>query len=108
MASSGWIVGLFAAVTPDSATKFHRRRGHDHDEGLGHCERAQAGLGRHGGLSRGHDTGVEAPEGVDRSGKAQWRRELAPASNYADDRAVTAKIREWVGVAQLEWRLWSA
>jgi hypothetical protein len=27
-------------------------------------ERAQAGSGWHGGLSRGHDTGTEAPEGT--------------------------------------------
>jgi hypothetical protein len=80
-------------VTPDSATKFHRRRGHDHGEGLGHLERTQGGSGRHGELSRGHDTGVEALEGANYSGKAQRRRELAPASNYADDRALTGEIR---------------
>jgi hypothetical protein len=95
MASSSWVASLFAAAAPDSMEKFCRRRGNDHDEGLGHWETAQARSGQHGGLNRGHDTGVEAPEGADRGGAAQRRRELALASNYADNRAVTREIRAW-------------
>jgi hypothetical protein len=91
-------------VPPDSIAKFRRRQGHDHDEGLGHWERAQAGSGRHGRLSYRHDTGAEAPKGTNRSEAAQQRHRLAPVSNYADNRAVTGEIRAW-GVAHLEWRL---
>jgi hypothetical protein len=54
MASSGWVADRFAAAAPDSAAKLHRRRAHGHSEGLGHQEKAQAGSGRHDGLSRGH------------------------------------------------------
>jgi hypothetical protein len=97
MASSNWVADWFTTVPPDSAAKFHRRRAHGHDEGLGHWERVQAGSGRHDRLSCGHDTGVEALEGADRGGAAQRQRELAPTSNCADDRAVTREIRAWGG-----------
>jgi hypothetical protein len=43
--SSGWVVGPLTAAPPDSGTKFRRRQGHYHGEGLGHWERAQASSG---------------------------------------------------------------
>jgi hypothetical protein len=52
----------------------------------------------------GMSTRAGTPEGADRGGAAQWRCGLAPASNYADDRATNGEIRAW-GVAYLEWRL---
>ena len=48
-------------------------------------------------LSRGHDTGAEAPEGADRDRAAQRRRKLALASNYMNNRVVTGEIRAWEG-----------
>jgi hypothetical protein len=45
MASSGCVTGLPVAAPPDSAVEFHRRRGHDHNEGLGRWESAQASSG---------------------------------------------------------------
>jgi hypothetical protein len=72
--------------------KFRRRRAHGHGEGLGQWERAQAGSRRHDGLSRGHDTGAEAPEDADHSGVAQRRRELAPVSNRAKTKATNGEI----------------
>jgi hypothetical protein len=92
MASSGWVADQFAVAPPDSVAMFRRRQAHSHEEGLGHWVRAQAGSGRHSILSRGHDTGVEAPEGADHSGAAQHRRELAPARNHAQTRAINREI----------------
>jgi hypothetical protein len=45
MAGSGWVAGLLVVAAPDSVAKLPRRRGHDHNEGLWHWERAKASLG---------------------------------------------------------------
>jgi hypothetical protein len=94
-ASAGRVAGLIAAVPPISTTRSRRRRGHDHCEGLGYWGKARAHSERHGGLNHRHDTGVGAPEGVDRGGVAQRRHRLAPKSNRAKDRATNEEIRAW-------------
>jgi hypothetical protein len=60
-----------------------------HGRALGDWGKARAHSGRHGGLKSGHNVGTGAPEGAQRGGVAQRRRKLAPASNYADTRAVS-------------------
>jgi hypothetical protein len=45
MASSGWVVGLLAAASPDSTAEFRRRRGRGHEECLERWERAQTSSG---------------------------------------------------------------
>jgi hypothetical protein len=45
MASTGGVARLPAMAPPDSAVEVRRRRGRDHDEGLGRWEKAQASLG---------------------------------------------------------------
>jgi hypothetical protein len=45
MASSGWVAGLPVVAPPDSASEICRRRGRDHDKGLGNWEKAHASLG---------------------------------------------------------------
>jgi hypothetical protein len=53
--------------------------------------RAQGGSGECGEHDRRHNTGTRASEGVDHDGAAQWRCELAPASNRMKDRATNGK-----------------
>jgi hypothetical protein len=45
MAGSGWVAGLLAATSLDSAARFRQGQGHGHGEGLGHWERAQGSSG---------------------------------------------------------------
>jgi hypothetical protein len=65
------------AAPPDSTVKFRQREGHNHGEGLGHWERAQASSRWHDELGCGHDTSVEAPEGAVHDDAAQLRRVIA-------------------------------
>jgi hypothetical protein len=89
------VAGLPVVAPPDPTAKFRRRRGHNHDEGLGHCERAQASTGRHSGLSRGHDIGAEAPEGTIYNGGARRWGTSTPASDCACTGAGNGKSETW-------------
>jgi hypothetical protein len=45
LASVGRVARLPMAAPPDFSAEVHRRRGHDHDEGLGYWEKARASSG---------------------------------------------------------------
>jgi hypothetical protein len=45
MASARGVARLPMAASPDFSVEVHRRRGHDHDEGLGYWEKARASSG---------------------------------------------------------------
>jgi hypothetical protein len=87
---------LSAVALLDPAARFHRRRGQP--------RQGSRGLGKGSGTFRATwrtqlraQHRRRAPEGAERDGAAQRRRKLAPASNYADTRAVTGELRVWEG-----------
>jgi hypothetical protein len=70
-ASTNRVADLITAAPPVSAVRSRRKRGHDHDKGLGYWGRTRAHSRRHGALNRGHNAGVGAPKGADCDGAAQ-------------------------------------
>jgi hypothetical protein len=103
--SAGRVAGLIAtAAAPVFAARSRRRRGHDHDEGLGYWER----LGRTQGDTSDSTIGTTPTQGHQR---AQTAVERPNSATNLLRRAIARRtgqqmgeIRAW-GFAQLEWRL---
>jgi hypothetical protein len=87
----GWPV-LSVAAPLVSAARSHRRRGHNHNKGLGDWGKTRAHSGRHGGLNPRHNAGAGELEGVERGGVAQWQRRFAPTSNRAKTRVANGEV----------------
>jgi hypothetical protein len=89
------VLSAVAPLDPRRGVAGNKEDGHG--RALEDWGKAQARLGRHGGLNRGHSAGAGALEVTERGGVAQRRRKLTLVINYADTRAVTDEIRAWEG-----------